>query len=154
MQSQQNNHKFDRPLVKEATVEKEMLNPSSVIAPNLFSLEDALRELEDVREDAEKAYASDDHIDPVPDSAYDDAHALLELLHRNVPMPDMMWSEDGGLGLEWRPGSGIATISLYGDNFVIFGAFFSNKRELDGICALSDTVLLDGFVTTLRNLFQ
>ncbi len=82
MQTQQKKPKFDRPLVKEATVEKEMLNPSSVIAPNLFSLEDALRKLEDVREDAEKAYASDDHIDPVPDSAYDHAHALLELLHR------------------------------------------------------------------------
>ena len=154
MQTQQKKPKFDQPLAKETAVEKEMLNPSSVVAPDLFSLEDALRELEDVREDAEKAYAWDDHIDPVPDSAYDDAHALLELLHRNVPMPDMMWSEDGGLGLEWRPGSGIATISLYGDNLAIYGAFFCDKREFDGICSLSDTVLLDGFVTTLRNLFQ
>ena len=66
-----------------------------------------------------------------------------------------MWSEDGGIGLEWRPGDGIATMSLYGgDNHVIYGAFFSNKREVEGICSLLDPVLLQGFLTTLRNLFQ
>ena len=125
-----------------------------LLAPYFFSLEDALRELEEVREDADEAYASDDHINPVPDSAYDDAHALLELLHRNVPMPDMMWSEDGGLGLEWRPGSGIATISLYGDNVAIYGAFFNDNRQVEGICSLSDTALLQGFLTALKNLFE
>lgn len=124
------------------------------LGPSFFSLEDALRELEEVREEAEEAYTSDDKIDPVPDSAYDDANALLELLHRNVPIPDMMWSEDGGLGFEWRPGSGIATISLYGDNLAIYGAFFDNNRQVEGICSLSDTILLQGFLTTLRKLFE
>ena len=134
----------------------EAVEPDSFLPldPYFFSLEDALRELEEVREDAEEAYASDDKIDPVPDSAYDDAHVLLELLHQNVPMPDMMWSEDGGLGFEWRPGSGIATISLYGDNLAIYGAFFNDNRQVEGICSLSDTVLLQGFLTTLRNLFE
>ena len=54
-----------------------MLDLSSVAIPELLSLEDALRELQEVREDAEEAYASDDQIDPVPDSAYVEAHALL-----------------------------------------------------------------------------
>ncbi len=132
------------------------VEPDSFLPRDLsfFSLEDALRELEEVREDAEEAYASDDKIDPVPDSAYDDAHVLLELLRRDVPMPDMMWSEDGGIGLEWRPGSGIATISLYGDNLVIYGAFFNHNRQVEGICSLSDNVLLPGFLKTLRNLLE
>jgi hypothetical protein len=147
-------HKLDRPTIDEAIVENEVLNLSSSTEPYSFSLEDALRELQEVREDAEEAYASDDQIDPVPDSAYVDAHVLLELLHRNLPMPDMMWSEDGGLGFEWRPGSGIATISLYGDDLAIYGVFFDDKRQVDGICSLSDTVLLQGFLTTLRNLFE
>ena len=153
MRTQQKKPNSDQLLVKEAAVEKEMLDLSSVAIPELLSLEDALRELQEVREDAEEAYASDDQIDPVPDSAYVDAHVLLELLHRNLPMPDMMWSEDGGLGFEWRPGNGIATMSLYGDNLVIYGAFFNNKREVDGICLLSDNVLLEGFITTLKDLF-
>ena len=134
----------------------EAVEPDSFLPldPYFFSLEGALRELEEVREDSEEAYASDDKIDPVPDSAYDDAHVLLELLRRDVPMPDMMWSEDGGIGLEWRPGSGIATISLYGDNLVIYGAFFNHNRQVEGICSLSDNVLLQGFLKTLRNLLE
>ena len=131
-----------------------MEQTQKALSTNLFSLEDALRELEETREDAEEAYASDDEIGPVPNSAYDDARVLLKILHRDVPMSDMMWSEDGGLGFEWRPGSGIATISLYGDNLAIYGAFFDDKRQVDGICSLSDTAFLKGFITTLRNLFQ
>lgn len=154
MQRQQKKPDSDQLLVKEAAVEQEMLDLSSVVVPDVFSLEDAQRELQEVREDSEEARALDNQIAPVPDSAYDDAHVLLGMLHRDVPMPDMMWSEDGGLGFEWRPGSGIATISLYGDNLAVYGAFFDAKRQVDGICSLSDTVLLQGFLTTLRNLFE
>lgn len=153
MQTQKKKLSLDQPLAKETAVEKEMLDPFSVGYPNSISLEDALQELEETRQEAEEAYASEDQIDPVPNSAYDDARMLLNILHRNVPMPDIGWAEDGSIGFEWRPGDGIATMSIYGDNLVIFGAFFSDKREFDGICSLSDTVLQDGFVSTLRNLF-
>ena len=153
MQSQQNNHKFDRPLVKEAAVKKEMLNPSSVVAPDLFSLENVQRELADIREEVEETCAVADNVRAVPESAYEETLSLLRQLQHNIPMPDIMWLEDVGIGLEWRPRDGIATMSIYGDNLVIYGAFFCDKREFDGICSLSDTVLLDGFVTTLRNLF-
>ena len=121
---------------------------------NFFSLEDALLELEETRQEAEEAYASDDQIDPVPNSAYDDARVLLKILQRIVPIPDIGWAEDGSLGFEWRPGNGIATMGVSGDNLVIYGAFFDDKRQVDGICSLSDTVLLQGFLTTLRNLFE
>ena len=117
-------------------------------------MDDALRELEKTRQVAEEAYASDDQIDPVPNSAYDDARVLLKILHRNVPMPDIGWAEDGSIGLEWRPGDGIATMGVYGDNLVIYSAFFNDKREVEGICSLSDSVFLKGFVTILRNLPQ
>ena len=144
---------FAGPAVEEAVVEKEVLDPSSVATLYSFSLDDALRELKDIRQEAEEAYALDNEIDPVPESAYDETLCVLKQIHREIPMPDIMWSEDGGIGLEWRPGNGIATMSLYGDNLVIYGAFFSNKRQVEGICTLSDTVLLQGFFTTLRNLF-
>lgn len=145
---------FDRPPVKEIAVKKEVLDPSSGAAPYAFSMDDALRELKEIRQEAEEAYAWDNKIDPVPESAYDDALLLLKMLFNcNIPMPDIGWAEDGSLGFEWRPGNGIATMSLCGGNLVIYGAFFSDKRQVEGICTLSDTVLLQGFVTTLRNLF-
>ena len=106
-----------------------------------------------IRQEAMEAYASNNEIDPVPDSAYAETLSLLKQMPRNVPMPDIMWSEDGGIGLEWRPENGIVTMSLYGDNHVIYGAFFGDKREVEGICTLSDTALLQGFLTTLRNLY-
>ena len=152
MRTQQKKLNFDQPLVKEETVEKEMLDLSSDIDPDPFSLEDALRELEDIREEVEETCAATDNVRAVPESAYKETVCLLEQLQHDLPLPDMMWSEDGGIGLEWRPGNGIATMSLYGDNLVIYGAFFNDKREVNGICSLSDDVLLEGFVGTLRDL--
>ena len=112
------------------------------------------RELEDIREEVEETCAVADDVKAVPESAYDETLSLLERMQRNIPMPDMMWLEDGGIGLEWRPGNGIATMSVYGDGHVIYGAFFSDKREIAGICALSDSALLPSFLTTLSLLFQ
>lgn len=154
MQTQQKKFNLDETLAKETAVEKEVLDPSSVGDQDSISLEDALRKLEETRQEADEAYASDDQIDPVPNSAYDDASALLKTLHRNVSMPDIGWAEDGSIGFEWRPANGIATMGVYGDNFVIYNAFFSDKCEVDGICSLSDAALLQNFVTTLRHLFQ
>ena len=116
-------------------------------------LNDALQQLEEIRQEAEEASALDNEIDPVPDSAYDDAHSLLEMLsYYKLPMPDIGWAEDGSLGFEWRPENGIATMGVYGDNHVIYGAFFDNKRQVEGICASSDNALLRGFLMTLLNL--
>ena len=153
METPQKKLDFDRPPVKEKAIKKDALDPSSRASLYSFSMDDALRELKDIRQEAEEAYALDNEIDPVPDSAYDETLCVLKQIHCEIPMPDIMWSEDGGIGLEWRPGNGIATMSLYGDNLVIYGAFFNNKRQVEGICTLSDTVLLEGFVTTLRTLF-
>lgn len=153
MNTEQKKINLDRPSFEELAVGNEVTDLSSVTEQNSFSLEDALRELEETRQEAEEAYASDDKIDPVPNSAYDDARVLLKILGPHVPMPDIGWAEDGSLGFEWRPGNGIATMGLHGDNLVIYGAFFSKEREFDGICSLSDTVLLKGFVATLRHLF-
>jgi hypothetical protein len=111
------------------------------------------RELDEIRQEAEEAYVLDNEIDPVPDSAYDEAYSLLEILFdNNIPMPDFDWAEDGSLGLEWRPEKGIATIGIYGDNLVIYGAFFEENRQVEGICTLSDTAMLSGFLATLLNL--
>ena len=126
--------------------------PLRALASDLypFSLEEALQELKEIRQDAEEAYASDNEIDPVPESAYDDAQRLLEILFRcNIPMADIGWAEDGSIGFEWRPEEGIATVGLYGDNLVIYGAFFDNKRQVEGVCALSDLTMLKGFLIML-----
>ena len=108
------------------------------------------QQLAAIRQEAEEAYTLDNEIAPVPASAYDDARLLLQLLlHADIPMPDISWAEDGSLGFEWRPGDGIATMGIYGDSLVIYGAFFEDKRQVEGVCALSDGVMLSGFLETL-----
>ena len=110
-------------------------------------LHKARQQLDEIRQEAGEAYASDGEIDPIPESAYDDALFLLEVLfHAGVSMPDIGWAEDGSIGFEWRPEDGIATMGIYGDNLVIYTAFFGEKRQIEGICPLSDMVMLASFL--------
>ena len=106
-------------------------------------------ELDEIREEVEETCAVVGDVYPVPESAYNETLSLLEQMPRDIPMPDMMWLEDGGIGLEWRPGEGIATMSLYGDGLVVYGVFFSKDREIAGICPLVDAAFLQGFIATL-----
>lgn len=119
----------------------------------LEKMNEARLQLEEIRQEAMEASVSDRQIDPVSESAYNDAYSLLELAFQyNVPIPDISWAEDGSLGFEWRPANGIVTMGVYGDNLVIYGAFFNERRKFEGICSMSDTALLQGLIVTLSNL--
>ena len=136
------------------TEQKEHNFPLPPVDKVLF-LKQVQRELGEIRQEAEEACAMDNEIDPVPDSAYQDAYLLLEILYDyEVPMADIGWLVDGGIGLEWRPGDGIATISLYGDGLVVYGASLGNERRVKGTCSLSDPILLPNFLKTLTEVFQ
>lgn len=43
-------------------------------------------------------------------------------------------------------------MGIYGDDDVIYGAFFQENRQVDGVCSLSDAILLEGFLKILKNL--
>lgn len=113
------------------------------------------RELKEIRQEVAEAYASDNEIDLVPDSAYDDASNLLEILfdHR-IPIPDIGWLMDGGIGFEWRSQNikGIGTMSIYGDNQVVYGASLGSGHKEKGTCELNDLVLRVRFFPILKDL--
>lgn len=116
-------------------------------------MDDADRQLQEVRQEAEEAYTLGKEIDPIPEVAYNEVRFLLEILFDfGIPTPDLSWAEDGSLSLGWYPGEGTITMGIYGDNLVIYTAFFEEKRQLEGICELSDARLLSGFLTTLVNI--
>ncbi len=124
-------------------------------ADKVLFLKHVQRELDDIRKEAEHAYALDNEIDPIPDSAYDDVSVLLEFLcNYKIPMPEISWAEDGSLSVGWYPDEGMVTMGIYGDNLVIYNAYFEEKRQLEGICDLSDTPVLSGFLTTLTNILK
>ena len=121
----------------------------------LFSWwDDAEQQLQEIRLEVEGACELDSETEVVPESAYRDARSLLYNLHSSISIPDIMWLEDGGIGFEWtaKKGKGIATMSLYGDNQVVYGASLGSTRRVKGTCALSDFVCLSHFLTVLSDL--
>ena len=132
-------------------------NLASAADPYLSWLNDGHQQLEEVREEVEEACTLDNEIASVPDMAYKEAHLLLEMFfHCNVSMPDIGWLMDGGIGFEWRSrdSKGIATISIYGDNEVVYGASFGSTRRIKGTCPLSNLRSFTGFLTVLVTSFS
>ena len=112
------------------------------------------RELDEIREEVEETCKVANDVRPIPQQAYDETSTLLKRISPGIPMPDMMWLEDGGIGLEWRPGDGIITMSVYGDDHVNFVVVLDDQHEIAGTCLLSDPFLLPNFLTILPKLFQ
>ena len=113
----------------------------------------AQRELDEIRQETEEACAADDGIDSVPNSAYRDAYLLLEILFNyEVPTADIGWLMDGGIGFEWRStdSKGIATMSIYGDNQVVYGASLGSACKAKGTCLLTDLAALIRFFPVLK----
>ena len=113
-----------------------------------------VEELNEIREEVEETCAVTNDVYPVPESAYDETTSLLDQMPRNIPVPEMMWLERGGIGLQWRPENSIVTMSLYGDNHVNYVAILGKQYEIAVTCPLSDQLLLPGFLETLSTLFQ
>lgn len=112
-----------------------------------------IEELNEIREEVKETCEIDSEVSPVPEQAYEETITLLKQLHRDIPMPDMMWLENGGIGLEWRPGDGIVTMSLYGNEHITFVVIIGKQHKVAGTCPLSDQLLLPSFLETLPTLF-
>ena len=137
------------------TEQKEHNLPLSPADKGLF-LKQGQRELGEIRQEAAKACALDNEIDPIPDFAYRDAYLLLEILFNyDTPMADIGWLMDGGIGFEWRSrdGKSIATISIYGDNQIVYGASLEGTRRVKGTCLLTDLASLVRFFSTSKGLY-
>lgn len=133
----QNDIDFDRPAVNDILYRKYVQN-----------------ELDEIRAEVDRTCAVSSDVEPVPETGYQETWTLLDQIPHVVLMPDVMWLEDGGIGLEWRPGDGIVTMSLYGDNHVTFVAVLGDQHEIAGTLPLSDTILLPSFLTILSEIFK
>ena len=121
--------------------------------PYYFSMAQVERQLEEIRQEVDEVCNLDDEVEPIPESAYREATFLLSVLRPFLPLPDIMWLEDGGIGLEWRSKNdkGISTMSIYGDNHIIYGASLDSTRKVKGTCTLYNLAPLGHFLTMLMN---
>lgn len=114
--------------------------------------------LSEIRQEAETAYELDSEIDRIEEKAYKDLESLLlsiiDEIDYSLDLPDFGWAEDGSLSVTWFHTEGRATIRVYGDDVAIYSIYFGEKRQLAGVCELSDTCMLFGFIRTLSCIFS
>ena len=97
--------------------------------------------LTEIMQEAAEASQENPQAEPIPPKAYEETQAILKVILKYVPLPDLMWLEDGGIGFEWRKGSKrIFTLSVYGDGHVIFVGIFGEKNKIRGITPLLDRI--------------
>ena len=59
-----------------------------------------------------------------------------------VRFPDMMPLDNGEIGLEWREGQKIFTLSFSGDGHIVFAGIFGTESKVRGILTFSPPHLL------------
>ena len=111
--------------------------------------------ISEVREEVEEFYKSDNKIIRIPEKAYDGAENILNsLLVRNtlIPMPEIDCEEDGSVSLTWFPEGGTVDVSIYEDGIVIYAVYFHEKRQVEGVFELSDSLMTFPFLNMLSNI--
>ena len=133
--------------------EEEHLNSFAATELYFFSMAEVRRQLDQIRQEVNETLDLDDEAEPIPASAYNEVIFLLNVLRPFLPLPDIMWLGDGGIGLEWRSknGKGISTMSIYGDNHIVYGASLDGKRKVKGTCTLHNLAPLGRFLVMLIN---
>ena len=123
----------------------------------LFNKEEIEQNLLEIRQETEEIYEIDNEIDRIDEGAYSDIRLLLNTINKTnprIPMPDLDWADDGSLNTTWIHKDDIITMGVYGNNTVIFTLYFEEKRQMSGVCELSDKSILNGFLQTLDNILH
>ncbi len=109
------------------------------------------RELVELHNNTENAIKLDSEIPDVPETAYNDALFLLEVIfNSNIPIPNINATKQGSLTLKWHTADGTANMDLCGNGLVVYHAFSDEDRKDEGACQLSDTAALDELFGALR----
>ena len=106
--------------------------------------------LQKVRSEAVEERKLDPELDAIPESAFEDVERFLKTVNKSdvgtsghvVRFPDMMPLDDGEIGLEWREGQKIFTLSFNGDGHIVFAGIFGAESKARGIFTFSTHHLL------------
>ena len=106
--------------------------------------------LQRVRAEAEEERRLNLELDAIPDAAYEDVKRFFQaidisdygVLGQIIPLPDVMPLNNGAIGLEWREGQKIFTLSFAGDGHIVFAGIFSAENHARGILTFSTPHLL------------
>lgn len=112
------------------------------------------RELVELQKHSEHPLPLESKIQVAPESAYNDALFLLEIMyHSSIPIPDISPTNHGSLSLKWFAEDSTATMELCGDGLVVYNAYFDEDSKDDGACLLSDTAALNELLSALSRVY-
>ena len=106
--------------------------------------------LQKVRLETEEEREIDPELEAIPQSAFEDVERFLKAVSKSdggtfghvLRFPDMMPLDNGEIGLEWREGQKIFTLSFSGDGHIVFAGIFSTESKVRGILTFSPPHLL------------
>lgn len=107
--------------------------------------QDIEKALQKVRAEAEEERRLDPELDNIPETAYKDVEGFFKAIYKcdygkfdqTIPLPDIMPLDDGEIGLEWRKGQKIFTLSFGGDGHIVLAGIFSDESRVRGILTFS-----------------
>ena len=121
--------------------------------------QDIEKALQKVRAEAEEERSLDPELDAIQETVYKDVDRFLRTLYasdygtigRFVSLADIMPLDNGEIGLEWREGEKIFTLSFGGDEHIVFAGIFSKESKARGILTFSTAhfFAIIGMVTSL-----
>ena len=121
--------------------------------------QDIEKALEKVRAEAEEERRLDSELDAIHETVYKDVDRFLRTIYasdygtigRFVSLADIMPLDNGEIGLEWREGQNIFTLSFGGDGHIVFAGIFSAENHARGILTFSTPHLIAiiGMITSL-----
>ena len=123
----------------------------------VFNTEEIEQRLLEIKQETEEICEIDNEVDMVHERAYSDIRSLLNIINKTnprIPMPDLDSADDGSLNITWIHKDNIITMGVYGNNNVMFTLYFKEKRQVSGVCELSDKPVLNGFFQTLYDILH
>lgn len=117
--------------------------------------------LQKVRSEAEEERRLDPELDAIPEKVYNDVDRFLRAIYKFdygalsqiVPLPDIMPLHDGEIGLEWREGQKIFTLSFGGDGYFVFAGIFNAENHARGIITFSTPHLI-AIISLIASLYS
>ena len=110
--------------------------------------------LNKVKHDVEKARLLDSDIEEIKNEAYEDTAIVMKKIYdAGVSSPEVDWNEDGSINLSWLlKTGGTSTISVYGDNHVIYNTYLGPDNYVRSVCKIRDRLLLPKLIGILSNI--
>ena len=117
--------------------------------------------LHKVRAEAEEERGFDPELDAIPETAYKDVGRFLTFAYafdygtigRFVSLADIMPLDDGEIGIEWREGQKIFTLSFAGDGHIVFAGIFGAENHARGILTFSTPHLI-AIISLIASLYS